>query len=434
MELRELLERLLRGGEDVSAEEAYLLGRAIAAGSVCHTQLAALLALLSARGETADLVFGLARALREHAIAVDVAAAGCDVTSVLDIVGTGGDGHNSVNISTAAAVTAAAGGCTTAKHGSVSVSSRSGAADVLLHLGVPHLAPHQIGPCLKDAGVAFMFAQKFHPALAAVAPVRRALKFRTVFNVLGPLINPAGAKRLVMGVFAPRLLPLYADAAARLGAEHALIVHCELPAEKCDSCSRSEGTHAAAPASVGLGEAAVPAETAGPGTCNCVSAGGLDELSPAGINHVIEVVKGAVVRRFTIDAGDFAAPHGGPVPRCTVADLEGGTPEDNAAIIKHVFAGEAVWGDAAAVAALPAVGKPPRSPSIAALAQAIALNAGACLYVCGRPGIDSIESGYAAAMQLLRSGAPAATLLRWSAVATALAAAGDAPAAGAGSA
>lgn len=424
------MERLLRGGEDVSAEEAYLLGQAIAAGSVCHTQLAALLALLSARGETADLVFGLARALREHASAVDVAAAGCDLSSLLDIVGTGGDGHNSVNISTAAAITAAAGGCTTAKHGSVSVSSRSGAADVLLHLGVPHLPPHQIGPCLKDAGVAFMFAQKFHPALAAVAPVRRALKFRTVFNVLGPLINPAGAKRLVLGVFAPRLLPLYADAAARLGAEHALIVHCELPAEKCASCR-------AAAASVDSGAAAAPADSAaasGSSACTCASAGGLDELSPAGINHVIEVVKGAALRRFIVDAGDFAAAHGGPVPRCTVADLEGGTPEDNAAIIKHVFGGEAAWSDAAAVAALPAVGKPPRRPNIPAIAQAIALNAGACLYVCRRPGIDSVESGYAAAMQLLRSGAAAATLSRWSSVAQALAAADAVPAAGAGSA
>lgn len=423
MELRELLERLLRGGSDLNAEEAYELGKSIAAGSICHTQLAALLALLSARGETADLVFGLARALREHAISVDATVAGGDAASVLDIVGTGGDGHNSVNISTAAAVTAAAGGCLTAKHGSVSVSSRSGAADVLLHLGVPHLAPHHIGPCLKDAGVAFMFAQKFHPALAAVAPVRRALKFRTVFNVLGPLINPAGAKRLVLGVFAPRLLPLYADAAARLGAEHALIVHCALPAEQCCACR-----DATLPASAASGAGAAPASTAAdsasrPSSCTCASTstGGLDELSPAGVNHVMEIVRGEIVRSFTIDAADFASPHG-PVPRCTVADLEGGLPEENAAIIKHVFAGEAAWGDAAAVAALPRVGKPPRCPNVHALVHAIALNAGACLYVCGRPGADSIESGYATAMQLLRSGAAATTLARWSVVATALAA------------
>ena len=411
MDLAPIIARLVAGGGSLTEEEAAALGAALAAtvpasapishsstigaqikpaAILCPLQLSALLALLSrsdeaaaARGDTspeggsytsASLV-GLARSLRKAALVPDCGQPLPD--ALVDIVGTGGDGSSSVNISTGAAILASSAGAAIAKHGSIGASSRSGAADALAALGVPHLPPAAAGACLVTQRLAFLFAPLYHPALAAAAPVRRALRCRTLFNLLGPLLNPTGARRLVLGVYAPRLLPVYADAAAALGAEHALIVHCALP-----------------------------------------DGGGLDELAPAGVCSVIEVRAG--LSPHAAYALDAAAWNGaGALPRCTAADLEGGGPADNAALLRHVLAGEAAWDDAAAVAALPRVGSPPRAPNVTAMAHAVALNAGACLYVAGLT--PSLQAGCADALTALRAGAGAAKLSSWRAAAQALA-------------
>jgi len=238
VDLSPLLQQLLAAPDAaLSFAQAAAVGRAVTAGAFDAVQLAALLAVLAARGETAEALAGLALALRgamarasaPHARAgADEGPAGTGAGAgggggaplrLQEIVGSGGDGLGTVNVSTAAAVLAAACGLPVAKHGSVSVSSLSGAADVLRELGVAMLAPPLVGRCVDEAGIAFMFAPLFHPALARVAPVRRALRVRTVFNLLGPLLSPCGAKSLVLGVFAPRLLPVFAQALVALDAD-----------------------------------------------------------------------------------------------------------------------------------------------------------------------------------------------------------------------
>lgn len=244
--------------------------------------MGALLALLARKGETWEEVFAFARAMRER---VD-RPTGMPEGPLLDIVGTGGDGHDTLNLSTTAAIVVAACGVRVAKHGSVSVSSRSGSADVLARLGVRQLGPSQVGACLERCGITFMFAPLFHPAMRHVVPVRKALRIRTIFNILGPLLNPAGARRLVLGVYSPRLLDVYGRAVAALGADHALIVHC------------------------------------------C----GLDELAPLGVAQAVEV-RGEHITPLELDT---VALSGGGSP-CTIADLRGADPEHNAAAIRHIL-------------------------------------------------------------------------------------------------
>ena len=201
--LETLLERRDLSESQTSATMAALLEGAHPA------QIAAFLVLLRAKGETGEEVAGLARAL-------------------LDIVGTGGDGIGSVNISTGATVIAAAAAdaVAVAKHGNRSVSSLCGSADVVEALGVAlELGPEGIRSCVREAGIAFMYAPVFHPAMAAVGPVRKALKVRTAFNLLGPLLNPARASRALVGVYSPSVAPLMAAALGRLGVERALVVH-----------------------------------------------------------------------------------------------------------------------------------------------------------------------------------------------------------------
>ena len=245
-----------------------------------------------------------------------------------------------MNFSTAAAVVAAACGARVAKHGNRSVSSRSGSADVLEALGVVMLDPDKIAPCIDAAGIAFMFAPKFHPAMKWVAPVRRAVGVRTVFNILGPLLNPAGAKRMMLGVYSPDLLELYGNTVHALGAEHALIVHC------------------------------------------C----GLDELAPLGVADAVEVTPEGGVRRIKIDCVA-----GMGLSQCTIPDLAGGSCEDNAGILRRVFAG----------------GNGATGP----VADTIALNAGAGLYVMGMAA--SIKDGLSKAREVLRSGKCAETMEKW---------------------
>jgi anthranilate phosphoribosyltransferase len=238
---------------------------------------------LRIKGETADEIAGCAEAMREHVLVVRPAR-----TDLVDTAGTGGDGARTFNISTAAALVAAAAGAGVAKHGNRAVSSSSGSADVLEALGFNlALPPETIARSIDELGFGFLFAPTHHPAMRHAAPVRRELATRTVFNVLGPLTNPAGARAQVVGVYAPELVPTIADVLARLGAERAFVVH---------------------------------------------GAAGVDELSPAGPNLVCEVADGQV-RRREIDPLDLG------IDRCAPEELGGGDPADNAETIRRIFAG-----------------------------------------------------------------------------------------------
>jgi len=182
-------------------------------------QISAFLVLLRAKGETASEMAGLARAMQNRSVKVD---AGDDV---LDIVGTGGDDAGTVNISTGSCILAAAAGAKVAKHGNRSVSSLCGSADVLEALGVAvDLGPEGVAKCVEAVGMGFMYAPRFHPAMKAVAPVRKALKVRTAFNLLGPMLNPAGSKYALVGVYKPELQMLMAESLMKLGMKKALVV------------------------------------------------------------------------------------------------------------------------------------------------------------------------------------------------------------------
>ncbi|WP_164156104.1 anthranilate phosphoribosyltransferase [Sandarakinorhabdus rubra] len=202
--------------DDSAAAEAFA---AIFDGKVADEALAGFLVTLADRGETVTEVVAAARALRARAIRPFVAV------DALDVCGTGGDGMHSLNISTAVSLVVAACGVKLAKHGNRAASSTSGAADVLMVLGVPELPMDRLGPCLEKVGITFLHAARHHPAMARVAPVRKALGQRTIFNLLGPLCNPAGVDRQLMGVFAPQPVPLMAEALKALGSRAALVVH-----------------------------------------------------------------------------------------------------------------------------------------------------------------------------------------------------------------
>lgn len=200
-----------------------LLGR-ILAGEASDVELASLLGGMSARGETAPELAGFAASMRNAATLLPLDAHERD--GLVDTCGTGGDGTGTFNISTAAALVAAAAGVKIAKHGNRAVTSRCGSADVLEALGIPiTLTPTAAGEALRQHNFCFLLAPAHHPALKAVLPVRRALGVRTIFNVLGPLLNPAGARRQVMGVYAARLVPVVAEAMVQLGIRHAFVVH-----------------------------------------------------------------------------------------------------------------------------------------------------------------------------------------------------------------
>ena len=270
-------------GHDLGQAEARDVMDEIMRGDATPAQIAGFLIALRLKGETADEIAGCAEAMREHVLAVRPKR-----DDLVDTAGTGGDGAGTFNISTAAALVAAAAGAGVAKHGNRAVSSSSGSADVLEALGFNlDLAPKRVARSIDELGFGFLFAPTHHPAMRHAAPVRRELAARTVFNVLGPLTNPAGARAQVVGVSAPELVPVLARVLNRLGARRAFVVH---------------------------------------------GAGGVDELSPAGPNLVCEVANGRV-RRREIDPLDLG------VPRCDPADLAGGSPAENAAKIRAVFEG-----------------------------------------------------------------------------------------------
>jgi anthranilate phosphoribosyltransferase len=206
---------------EIFHDEMVDLMRAIMRGEVAPTLVAAIMAALRVKKETIGEITGAARVMRELVARVDVGTP----DHFVDIVGTGGDGAHSFNISTAAMFVAAAAGAKVAKHGNRSVSSKSGSADVLEALGAAiDLAPGQVARCFAATGIGFMFAPNHHPAMKVVAPVRKALGVRTLFNILGPLTNPAGAPNILMGVFHPDLVGIQVRALQQLGARHALVV------------------------------------------------------------------------------------------------------------------------------------------------------------------------------------------------------------------
>jgi len=271
-------------GRDLSRDEAREVMATIMAGEATQAQIAGFLVALRAKGETADEIAGCAEAMRAHVLPVHPSR-----TDVVDVVGTGGDAGRTLNISTAAAILAAAAGAAVAKHGNRAVSSASGSADVLEALGfVLEQEPERIAESIDRFGFGFMFAPSHHPAMRHAAPVRRELGTRTIFNVLGPLTNPAGARAGVFGVYSPGLVRTIADALAQLGTRRAFVVH---------------------------------------------GFGGIDELSPCGPNQVSEVVDGEVTDRV-IDPSDLGLERSDPNV------LRGAGPENNAREIRAIFAGE----------------------------------------------------------------------------------------------
>jgi anthranilate phosphoribosyltransferase len=277
------LQKLL-DGHDLSRDEAREVMSGIMRGEATPAQIGGFLIALRVKGESANEIAGCAEAMRDHVLAVRPQR-----DDLVDTAGTGGDGARTINISTAAALVAAAAGAAVAKHGNRAVSSASGSADVLEALGFSlEQEPQRIARSIDELGFGFLFAPTHHPAMRHAAPVRRELATRTVFNVLGPLTNPAGARAQVVGVYSPHLVRTIAEVLAQLGASRAFVVH---------------------------------------------GAGGIDELSPVGPNLLCEVVDGSVRERELDPELELGVPH------CTVDDLRGGSPEENAHAIREVFAG-----------------------------------------------------------------------------------------------
>ena len=271
-------------GQHLGRDEMHAVFGDVMDGRTSDVQKSALLIALRMKGETADEITGAALAMRERVTPLDV-----DRENLIDTCGTGGDGRGTFNISTIAAIVAAGAGANVAKHGNRAVSSSCGSADVLSALGVHiDLDAPRMSDVLRRAGIAFLFAPKLHPAMSAVAGVRKELGVRTIFNVLGPLTNPAFARRQVLGVFADRLVETVAHVLAALGAEHALVVH---------------------------------------------SRDGLDEISVSAPTRVCEV-RGGEVRSYELTPEEIG------VGRHPIERLAGGDARENAAIARAVLAGE----------------------------------------------------------------------------------------------
>jgi anthranilate phosphoribosyltransferase len=273
------------GGEDLTAEQAADVMALIMAGEVSEIQIAGFLIALRTKGETVEEIAGLAQTMRT--LATRVAPSRGDL---LDTAGTGG-GRRTFNVSTTAAFIAAGAGCTVAKHGNRSATGLSGSADLLEALGARiDLTPEQVGRCIDEVGFGFMFAPAHHQATRYVVPVRRELAVRTIFNFLGPLTNPAGAERQLIGVSDTRYQETIALALGRLGTRHALVVSSE---------------------------------------------DGLDELSISAPTHVFEVNGGdGSARGYTVSPEDVG------LPRAPAEAIPGGGPAENAAITRAILAGE----------------------------------------------------------------------------------------------
>ena len=279
---------LLSSRRDLSSEQAAAVLAEIMEGNASETQTAAVLIALRTKGETVDEIVGLASTMRALALPVRT---GRD--DLVDTAGTGG-GRPTFNVSTTAALIAAGAGCAVAKHGNRSATSLSGSADVLEALGARiDLGPEAVGECIRDVGFGFMFAPAHHSAMRHVVPVRKALAVRTVFNFLGPLTNPAGATRQLIGVSDPAFLETIAGALGRLGVARALVV-----------CGED----------------------------------GVDEMSTGASTQVVEVTGAddgrATIERYAVEPADVGLPVSPP------ESVAGGTPQENAATTRRILAGE----------------------------------------------------------------------------------------------
>lgn len=310
--------------EDLTYEEAEAVMNEIMGGEATPVQMSAYLTALSLKGETIDEITASAAGMRAHCIKL------LHDMDVLEIVGTGGDGSNSFNISTTSAMVIAAGGVPVAKHGNRAASSKCGAADVLEALGVKiTISPERSAEILKKINICFLFAQNYHIAMKYVAPIRKELGIRTVFNILGPLSNPAGANMELMGVFDEALVEPLAQIMAKLGVRRGMVVYGQ---DK------------------------------------------LDEISMCAPTSVCEI-KDGWFQSYEIVPEQFG------YTRCSKEELQGGTPEENAAITRAILSGE----------------------EKGAKRQAVCLNAGASLYITGKAA--TIEEGVRMAEQLIDSGA-----------------------------
>lgn len=246
-------------------------------------QVAAFLVLLHAKGETADEMAGIVKAMRDSMVRVPI-----NNTSILDIVGTGGDGAHTINISTAASILVASVGVKVAKHGNRAVSSNCGSADLLEALGIKiDMSPDHVKECIENIGIGFCFAPAYHPATQKVKSIRSRLGVRTTFNLLGPLLNPASASHYLLGVYSEKHLNLIADCLQKLAVTHALVV----------------------------------------------SGQGLDELSLLGPAKVVEI-RATEKREYELDPKDFGFDY------CQLSDIQGGDPQKNAQLVSEIFDGK----------------------------------------------------------------------------------------------
>jgi len=322
--------RDLQAGAAISGEASEGVFGAIMQGEATPAQIAAILMGLSIRGESADVVAGAARAMRAAATRIQPVA-----TGLIDTCGTGGDGAKTFNISTAVSFVVAACGVPVAKHGNRAMSSKSGAADVLEALGVNlDISPEQVAACIDSVGIGFLFAQTLHPAMRHAGPVRRELGVRTIFNLLGPLTNPAAAEYQVLGVYARDKLELVAGALQQLGSRRALIVH---------------------------------------------GRDGLDEITTTDITDAVLIQAGQAPIAFEIDPSAFGMPFAAPEA------LAGDDAVTNAAILRHIFAGQ------------PGAGR-----------DIVLLNAAAALWVAGK--VDGIADGLVMAANAINTGRVTQTL------------------------
>lgn len=295
MPLQFPLKHVIESRSVLSREQAREVMRQIIAGELSDVEIAGLVGALAARGETPEEVAGFVDVMRSEVTRIPLSAE--EQAILVDTCGTGGDASRTFNISTAAALVAAAAGASIAKHGNRAITSQCGSADVLEALGLPvDLSPEAASDVLRHHRFAFLHAPSLHPAMKAVMPVRRALKVRTVFNLLGPLTNPAGASAQVMGVYAQPAVALVARTMALLGTRHAFVVHGT--SEEPDGSIR-----------------------------------GLDEISISGPTHVAEVRNG-IVTLSTITPEEMG------LERAPMSTLAGGDAKENAAILTAIFGGE----------------------------------------------------------------------------------------------
>ena len=293
MQHNPLLEQLY-SGHSLSTSESTALFNAVIQGELSNEQIAAMLIALKVRGANTEEITGAVAASLQNAKAFPHPN-----YPFADIVGTGGDGQNTINISTASAIVAASMGAKVAKHGNRSVSSKSGASDVLTALGVNvNVTPEQARQALDEIGVCFLFAQQYHSGFRHVAPVRAALKTRTIFNILGPLINPARPTYHLLGVYAPELVKTYAETAVALEHQHSFVVH----------------------------------------------GSGLDEVALHGETQVAEIKNGKI-EYFTLTPEDFG------LKAQSLETLRGGEPQENAQILTALLQGKGKAEHANAVAA-----------------------------------------------------------------------------------